>query len=85
MTASFPADVQPLLLMSFLDVLKETFRGKQFEYSAQPAAPVPVHILKLWRERGYEPSSTGVALVTFINEGKVPKAYSFPLYFWQGT
>ena len=33
----------------------------------------------LWRDRGYYPSSTGVAVVKF--EG-VNKEYTYPAYFW---
>lgn len=82
MTASFSIDITPQVLMSVWDALRETFKGKQYECEVQPLAPVPENVLQLWRDRGYDPSATGIAVVTFFNEGKATKPYSYPAYFW---
>ena len=82
MTLSFPVTIAPQVLMSLKDVLHESFRGKQYECVEQPLTPVPENVYKLWRDRGYDPSETGIAVVTFFDEGKASKPYSYPAYFW---
>lgn len=42
-------------------------------------SPVPANVLQLWRDRGYNPSATGVAYVRFDGNGK---EYIYPAYFW---
>jgi len=68
-----------LLLRIFTDVLHAQLRGRRFTYHIEPLKPVPEKSLQLWKSRGYEPSGTGVAYVTF--EG-VRKEYVYPAYFW---
>jgi hypothetical protein len=40
--------------------------------------PVPVNVLKLWIERGYDPIETGVAHVQYPGNDK---KYIFPAFF----
>ncbi len=68
-----------LLLKHFIDVLKDSFRGKQFTYRTDPGARVPENSLSLWRKRGYQPARIGTAYVTFEGIGK---EYCYPCYFW---
>lgn len=68
-----------LLLKNFIDVLRENFRGKDYSYTVEPAASVPESSMQLWRQRGFEPSGTGVAKVRFDG---VQKEYIYPAYFW---
>lgn len=68
-----------LLLRHFTDVLRDSFRGKQFTYRLERLMPVPEGSLKLWRKRGYDPSATGVAFVMFDGASK---EYTYPAYFW---
>ena len=68
-----------LLLRFFIDVLHDSFKGKQFTYRIEPLKPVPDNSLLLWIKRGYEPSATGTAFVKFDG---APKEYTYPAYFW---
>ncbi len=74
-----PVPVHCLLLRFFTDVLHDSFQGKQFTYRLECQMPVPEGPLLLWRERGYDPSATGVAFVMF--DGAL-KEYTYPAYFW---
>lgn len=76
---SVQTGVTVLLLMFFTDVLHDSFKGKRFTYRIEPLAPVPGNSLLLWKNRGYEPSATGVAKVKIDG---VLKEYTYPAYFW---
>ncbi len=69
-----------LLLKHFEDVLVRSFSGKRYTYRRDMTAPVPVESLNLWRQRGFEPSPVGVAVVRF--EGN-EKDWVYPLLFWE--
>ncbi len=65
-----------LILKPFIDVL--TLHGT-YEYRISEAEIVPNAILELWRRRGYNPASVGVAHVKFNFSGK---EYMYPAVFW---
>jgi len=67
------------VLKHFLDVLHDSFRGKRYTYRTDEKAPVPASVIDLWRDRGYDPGTTGLAYVRF---GGADKEYAYPLYFW---
>lgn len=81
-TMLFPISTQPTVLMNLKDVPGVLPAGRRYEYQATPNTSVPEYVLKLWRERGYDPAATGIAVVIFHENGRASKPYSYPLYFW---
>lgn len=68
-----------LLLRLFTDVLRASLQGKQYEYCINPSERVPEDSMRLWKDRGYEPSGIGIASVIFAGS---TKEYCYPAYFW---
>lgn len=65
-----------MILKIFSDVVP--VKGK-YSCTINASEPVPSYVTQLWKNRGYEPSSVGVARVKFDGNGK---EYVYPAYFW---
>lgn len=64
------------LLKIFTDVI--SMKGRPV-YHIDATTPVPQDSLNLWRQRGYEPATIGIAHVKFDGSDK---EYKYPAYFW---
>ena len=69
-----------LLLKHFHDILQDSFKSKQFTCRIDQSAQVPGRSLELWRKRGYDPASVGVAHVVF--DATPGKIYDYPAFLW---